>query len=253
MPYRTQETDNCRITEIAGILIRFAGVTETEAGSASPPLPSDAPTGEGGPGPARTGGPSGGTGVGAAGEHPRAARRTTIVLAAALLILVVMTGVLGAIAVLMTRNPDVPPLSRPQVVRLYVPVHFAPVAGVAPAPCTGTDGIPDDKDTTCYLLEPGVTVTSVQKIEQRAERDGTYSIRLVLSPETRDDVAELIKETVNGQLAIVAQDRVVAAPRVAQEISQDSLGIAGFTKEQADAFYALLTGGAAPPSPQPAG
>ncbi|MEV0974154.1 excalibur calcium-binding domain-containing protein [Microtetraspora glauca] len=175
----------------------------------------------------------------------QATRGTTIVLAVALVLVVVMTGVLGAVAVLMTRNQDTPPLSRTAPRTLQTSIHFAPVTGVRQGPCTGTDAVPDDAGTTCYQLDPGVTVTTVQKIEPVAEQNGTYSIRVVLSPATREQVAELTRETVKQQLAIVVGEKVVAAPRVAQEITQDSLSIAGFTKADADALIARLLGSGA--------
>ncbi|KAA9374311.1 hypothetical protein F5972_32635 [Microbispora cellulosiformans] len=183
-------------------------------------------------------------------SEPRAARGTTIALVAALVTVVVMSGVLGAVAVLMTRNPDAPPLKQTPVHTLSTPVHFAPVTGVRPAPCEGTDAIPDDKGTTCYLLDPGVTVKTVQKIEEVPDNDGTYTVRLVLSPPSREEIAQLTRDTVKQQLAVVVGEKVVAAPRVAQEITQDSLGIAGFDKAQADAIIGLLTGGSAPAGQQ---
>ncbi|ETK36045.1 hypothetical protein MPTA5024_10500 [Microbispora sp. ATCC PTA-5024] len=179
---------------------------------------------------------------------PQAGRGTTIALVAALAMVVVMSGVLGAVAVVMTRNPDAPPLSTTQVRRLQTPMHLAPVTGVRPAPCPDTDGVPDDKNTTCYQLDPGVNVTTVQKVEALPERDGTYSVRVVLAPSSQEQVTKLTHDTVQQQLAIVVGDKVVAAPRVAQEITQDSLSIAGFTKEQADDLVALLVGTAAPQS-----
>nr|GLJ83097.1 hypothetical protein GCM10017588_18230 [Microbispora rosea subsp. aerata] len=215
--------------------------------------PGTAPA-SGGPGsPADgTGNPGGGQPAPAGPAEPRAGRGTTIALVVALVLVVVMSGVLGAVAVLMTRNPDAPPLKQTPVRTLLAPVHFAPVTGVGPAPCTGTEAIPDDKGTACYLLDPGVTVTTVQKIEEVTENDGTYSIRLVLSPADQEQIAALTRETVKQQLAIVVGEKVVAAPRVAQEITQDSLGIAGFDKAQADAIMALLTGSAPANQPNPA-
>ncbi|WP_204070934.1 excalibur calcium-binding domain-containing protein [Planotetraspora phitsanulokensis] len=157
--------------------------------------------------------------------------------------------VLGAIAVLSTQNPDAPPLSGTPVLKLSSPVHFAPVTGVHAAPCDGMEAVPDNTGTTCYQLDPGVTVTTVQKVGSVAEQDGTYSIRLVLSPVSRQQIADLTRETVRQQLAIVVGDQVVAAPRVAQAITQDSLSIAGFDKAQADALMALLSGPSSGQSP----
>jgi hypothetical protein len=189
-------------------------------------------------------------------QDPHATRRTTVILVVALIVVLALSAVLGAIAVLSTQNPDAPPLSGTPVQSLRSPMHFAPVTGVHAAPCEGMDAVPDNTGTTCYQLDPGVTVTTVQKIESVAEQDGTYSIRLVLSPASRQQIAELTRETVRQQLAIVVGDQVVAAPRVAQAITQDSLSIAGFDKAQADAIMALLSGpasgqGSAAPSPSP--
>ncbi|WP_433497185.1 excalibur calcium-binding domain-containing protein [Sphaerimonospora sp. CA-214678] len=185
-------------------------------------------------------------------RQPQAARGTTLALVVALALVVVITGALGAVAVVMTRNPDAAPLSQVSLRRLATPVHFAPVVGVKAGPCTETDAVPDDTGTTCYQLDPGITVTTVQKIEEVPERDGSHSLRLVLSPANLDQIADLTRETIKQQLAIVAGDKVVAAPRVEQEITQDSLAIAGFTKEQADALFTLLTGAAAPQASPPA-
>ncbi|GAA1273979.1 hypothetical protein Psi02_04060 [Planotetraspora silvatica] len=173
---------------------------------------------------------------------PHATRRTTVILVVALIVVLALITVLGAIAVLSTRNPDAPPLSDTPVKSLLSPMHFAPVTGVHAAPCEGLEAVPDNSGTTCYQLDPGVTVTTVQKIESVTEKDGTYSIRLVLSPASRQQIAELTRETVRQQLAIVVGDQVIAAPRVAQAITQDSLSIAGFDKTQADAIMALLSG-----------
>jgi hypothetical protein len=187
---------------------------------------------------------------------PHATRRTTVILVAALIVVLALSTVLGAIAVLSTQNPDAPPLSDTPVKSLRSPMHFAPVTGVHAAPCEGLEAVPDNSGTTCYQLDPGVTVTTVQKIESVTEKDGTYSIRLVLSPASRQQIAELTRETVRQQLAIVVGDQVIAAPRVAQAITQDSLSIAGFDKAQADAIMALLSGpasgqGSGAPSPSP--
>ncbi|GIH25606.1 hypothetical protein Aph01nite_39160 [Acrocarpospora phusangensis] len=183
---------------------------------------------------------------------PQATRRTTVALTVALVLVVVMSGVLGTVAVLMTRNPDAPPLSTTTLRRLATPLHFAPVDLVGQAPCAGAEAVPDDTGALCYQLEPGVTVTVVQKIESVAEQDGTYSVRVVLAPDTRQQIADLTRETVQRQLAIVVADRVVAAPRVAQEITEDSLSIAGFTQQEATSMLARLNGPAAvsPPAQQ---
>ena len=81
-------------------------------------------------------GPGGGpqTSRGEAAPQPRAGRVTTVLLAVTLALVVVLAGVLAAIAVLMTRNPDVPILSTPQIRRLATPIHFAPVTAVPAFP-----------------------------------------------------------------------------------------------------------------------
>ncbi|MEZ0075830.1 SecDF P1 head subdomain-containing protein [Planotetraspora sp. GP83] len=220
-----------------------------EVGMQNAPVPGDEePVAPGGaeqtpPGPKTPEGPP-------APDDLQATRGTTVALVVALVLVVVMTGVLGAVAILMTRNPDAPPLSQTPVRHLQVPMHFAPVTGVTRAPCADADAVPDSAGTRCYQLDPGVTVATVQKIEPVPERDGTYSIRLVLAPDSRDQIAELTHETVKQQLAIVVAEKVVAAPRVAQEITQGSLSIAGFTKAEADALVSTLTG--AMPGQQPA-
>ncbi|GAA1005571.1 hypothetical protein Aple_051500 [Acrocarpospora pleiomorpha] len=174
-------------------------------------------------------------------------------LAVALVLVVVMSGVLATVAVLMTRNPDAPPLSTTTLRRLATPIHFAPVELVGPGPCAGAEAVPDDAGAMCYQLEPGVTVAVVQKIESLAETDGKYAVRVVLAPDSRAQIADLTRDTVNRQLAIVVADKVVAAPRVAQEITEDSLSIAGFSQQEAVALRARLSGptGASAPVTQP--
>jgi hypothetical protein len=161
----------------------------------------------------------------------------------ALVIVVATTGVLGTIAVLMTRNPDAPLGGTPPR-RLSVPIHFAPVTTTQAAPCPGgVSAVVDETGRTCYVVARGVDVTAVQKIEAVAERDGTYAVRVALAPAFREQVRELTKETLEQQIVIVVGDRLVAAPRVAQAITTDSLVIAGsFTKEQADALVTTLLG-----------
>ncbi|MEV5409307.1 excalibur calcium-binding domain-containing protein [Thermopolyspora sp. NPDC052614] len=163
-----------------------------------------------------------------------------------------LTGVLATVAVLMTRNPDAPPLSTVAVRRLQTPMHFAPVKAVKQAPCPGAEAVLDEAGTTCYQVEPGVTVTTVQKIETLRERNGSYSVRIVLSPQNRGPISDLTRDTVERQLAVIVGDKVVTAPRVTQAIIQDSLSIAGFTKEGADALVARLVGApGAPPATGP--
>jgi len=194
--------------------------------------------------------PEGGAAEGGAAQG-RAPRAATVILVVSLVLVVVLTGVLATLAVLMTRNPDVPPLSNVVVRRLQTPLHFAPVRAVRQAPCPGAEAVLDEAGTTCYQVEAGVTVTTVQKIETQRERNGAYAVRIVLSPESRPLIADLTRETVNRQLAVVVGDKVVTAPRVSQEITQDSLSIAGLTKENADALVARLLGTSTGPSTGP--
>ncbi|MFC6085014.1 excalibur calcium-binding domain-containing protein [Sphaerisporangium aureirubrum] len=205
----------------------------TPEGPSGPDGPGGPPPGPGEPGAA--GPPAGPPGP------PRAARSTTIALVAALVVVVLVTGVLGTIAVLMTRQPDVPLGAKPPR-RLTTTIHFAPVTGVRAAPCPGAEAVLDDAGTTCYQVAPGVTVTSVLKVEAIPEPDQTYAVRIVLAPESRDRLADLTKDALEQQLAVVVTDRVVAAPRVAQQVTVDSLSISGLSKEQADAMVARLLG-----------
>ncbi|MFF3439655.1 excalibur calcium-binding domain-containing protein [Streptosporangium sp. NPDC002721] len=200
-----------------------------------------------------------GTGERRAGEapgEPRASRVTTAILVTVLVIVVLITGVLGTIAVLMTRNPDMPLGATPPK-RLAVPLHFAPVTEAKPGACTVPDTYPDDTGQTCYSVAAGVNVNAVRKIEAIQEKSGAYSVRIAFAPAFREQINDLTAEVVDQddpvrqQIAIVVGDKVVAAPRVAQAITDDSLSIAGaFTKEQADAMVVRLLGsGAVVPQP----
>ncbi|MEV5556541.1 excalibur calcium-binding domain-containing protein [Nonomuraea wenchangensis] len=197
-------------------------------------------------------------------EEPQASRLTTIVLIVSLVLVVLVAGVLGTVAVLMTRNPDQPLLGGAPPVRLAVPLHFAPVKESKPAPCPGEQAVLDEEQRTCYLLEDGVTVLSVQRIEPIREKDGQYSVRIAVAAGFKDKLVELVDELEpdQRQLAVVLAPAepeqpktVVAAPVVTEPMSGDSVRIAGFTKEEADALSARLLGpsaGASPPASQPA-
>ncbi|MEU8249540.1 excalibur calcium-binding domain-containing protein [Nonomuraea sp. NPDC048916] len=176
-------------------------------------------------------------------EEPQASRATTIVLIVSLVLVVLLAGVAGTVAVLMTRSPDTPLLGGAPPLRLATPIHFAPVRETKAAPCPGAEAVLDEKQTTCYLLEDGVTVNAVQRIEPVREKNGTYSVRVAIAPAFRDKVAELIDELVSDQrqvAVILVPATVVAAPIVTQSMDGDSLSIAGFTKEEADAITARL-------------
>lgn len=218
------------------------------------PSPGARPAGPQPAGPQAPGAPQA---VQGAGEtRGGASRATTVVLVVSLVLVVVLTGVLATLAVLMTRNPDAPPLTTVVVRRLHTPMHFAPVKAVKQAPCPGAEAVLDEAGTTCYQVEAGVTVTTVQKVETLRERNGAYAVRIVLSPESRVLIADLTRETVNRQLALVVGEKVVTAPRVSQAIVQDSLSISGLTKEAADALVARLLGtpaGTVPADPAPTG
>ncbi|MFF5212625.1 hypothetical protein [Streptosporangium sp. NPDC000396] len=211
-----------------------------------PPGPQAEPHGSPGPqgpqGPRGPGaGPGGQAGAGLPGE-PQASRLTTVVLVLALVVVVLITGVLGTLAVLMTKNPDMPLGAAPPR-RLSAPIHFAPVVGTGAAPCTAPEAIPDDEGKICYTLAAGVSVNAVRKIEVIQETSGAYSVRIAFAPTFLERINDLTKEAVNQPIAIVVGEKVVAAPRVAQVITQDSLSITGsFTKEQADAMAARLSG-----------
>ncbi|MER5621455.1 excalibur calcium-binding domain-containing protein [Streptosporangium sp. NPDC002544] len=179
---------------------------------------------------------------------PRASRITTAILLTTLVVVVLITGVLGTIAVLMTRNPDMPLGAKPPS-RLAVPIHFAPVTEAKAGACTLPETYPDDLGQNCYSVAAGVTVNAVRKIEAIKEKNGTYSVRIAFAPTFREQITDLTEEVVKEddpvrqQIAIVVGEKVVAAPRVAQAITADSLSIAGsFTKEQADAMVVRLLG-----------
>ncbi|MFI6454812.1 excalibur calcium-binding domain-containing protein [Streptosporangium amethystogenes] len=206
--------------------------------------------GAGGPGagvPEAGGRQAGGPPSGAPGV-PRASRITTAILVSTLVVVVLITGVLGTIAVLMTRNPDMPLGAKPPS-RLAVPIHFAPVTEAKAGACTLPETYPDDLGQNCYSVAAGVTVNAVRKIEAVQEKNGTYSVRIAFAPTFREQITDLTEEVVKEddpvrqQIAIVVGEKVVAAPRVAQAITADSLSIAGsFTKEQADAMVVRLLG-----------
>ncbi|MBB5961668.1 SecDF P1 head subdomain-containing protein [Planomonospora venezuelensis] len=165
------------------------------------------------------------------------------------MLVVLVTGVLGTIAVLMTRNPDVP-LGAPPPRRLAVPIHFAPVTAAQPGACASSTGYPDDTGQTCYTVAAGIEVTAVRKIEAVRESGGSYSVRIVFAPAFRDQIGSVTEEADGQQLAIVVGGKVVAAPRVDEVITEDTLRISGsLTKEQAEAMVARLLGaGSASPA-----
>ncbi|MFI7145031.1 excalibur calcium-binding domain-containing protein [Nonomuraea sp. NPDC050022] len=182
--------------------------------------------------------------------EPKASRFTTIVLIVSLVIVVLISGVLGTVAVLMTRSPDAPLLGGVPPLRLATPIHFAPVRDTKPAPCPGVTAVLDKEQTTCYLLEDGVTVNAVQRIEAVREKDGTYSVRIAIAPAFKQKVSDLIDELVTDQrqVAVVQVPKtVVAAPIVTQPMDGDSLSIVGFDKAAAEALAASLLGST--PSP----
>ncbi len=185
---------------------------------------------------------------------PRASRLTTVVLTVSLVLVVLIAGVLGTIAVLMTRSPDSPFLGGAPPQRLPTPIHFAPVRETKAAPCPGEEAALDDTQTTCYLLEDGVTVNAVQEIEAIREADGTYSVRIAVAPAFKQKLVDLIDEQVTDQrqVAVVLVPRtVVAAPIVTQAMDGDSLSIVGFAKAEAETLAARLAGSTAPPATAP--
>ncbi|WP_378621040.1 excalibur calcium-binding domain-containing protein [Nonomuraea guangzhouensis] len=180
---------------------------------------------------------------------------TTIVLIVSLVVFVLIAGVLGTVAVLMTRSPDSPFLGAVPPQRLATPIHFAPVRETKPAPCPGDTAVLDKEQTTCYLLEDGVTVNAVQRIEAVREKDGTYSVRIAIAPAFKQKVSDLIDELVTDQrqvAVVLVPKTVLAAPIVTQPMDGDSLSIAGFSKEEAEALAASLLS-ASPTAGAPAG
>ncbi|MFG1751309.1 excalibur calcium-binding domain-containing protein [Streptosporangium sandarakinum] len=218
------------------------------------PVPPIPPVPPGPRGPGRPGDPGAVPGPEAPGD-PRASRLTTGVLIAALVVVVLVTGVLATLAVLMTRNPDAPLGAKPPQ-RLAAPIHFAPVLAAQTGPCASAEDMPDEAGQTCYTLAEGVSVNAVRKIETVRDANGGYAVRIAFAPAFRDLINDLTKDALNQQIAMVVQEKVVSAPRVAQEITDDSLSITGFaTKEEADALVSRLGGvpGTTVPSTPPPG
>lgn len=188
-----------------------------------------------------------------AAEPPRASRLTTVVLLVSLVLVVLVAGVLGTLAVLMTRNPESPPLGGRPPTQLTRSIHFAPVRESKPA-CPGEEAFLDARGR-CYLLEPGITVTAVRKIEPVELADSSYAVRIAFAPAFLPGVKELVDDLYRErrQLAVVHDLVVVAAPAVTQEMTGDSLMISGFTKAEADSLALLLRGSdpATPSAPGP--
>ncbi|WP_431909848.1 excalibur calcium-binding domain-containing protein [Nonomuraea jabiensis] len=192
--------------------------------------------------------------------EPRASKATTILLIVSLVLVVLVAGVVGSIAVLMTKNPDMPLLGAAPAQQLAVPIHFAPVRETKAAPCPGAEAVLDQEQKNCYLLEDGVTVDAVQRIESVREKDGQYSVRIAIAPRFKERLVQLIDELVpdQRQVAIVlapaqpdAPKVVLAAPIVTQYMDGDSMSISGFEKDEADALVTRLLGatpGASPPA-----
>ncbi|MFI6477706.1 excalibur calcium-binding domain-containing protein [Nonomuraea sp. NPDC050663] len=187
----------------------------------------------------------------------QASKFTTIVLLSALVLVIVTAGVLGTVAVLMTRNPDSPLLGGKKPVQLAQGIHFAPVTETKPT-CPGEQAATDAK-SVCYFLAEGVTVTAVQKIETVSLAGGTYGVRIAFAPAFLERMTNLTEELARAQqqLAVVLVDNpqsVLAAPLVTQALKGDSLMITGFTKAEADVLRDSLLGSAAatsPPLPTP--
>nr|WP_055503309.1 excalibur calcium-binding domain-containing protein [Nonomuraea pusilla] len=197
----------------------------------------------------------------AAPGEPKASRLTTIVLIVALVLVVLVAGVLATVAVLMTKSPDVPLLGGAPPQRLATPIHFAPVRETKPAPCPGEQAVLDEAQTTCYLLEDGVTVLAVQRIQSVREKNGQYSVRIAVAAGFKEKLVQLIDEQVaeQRQVAVVlapeqpdAPKTVVAAPIVTQGMDGDSLSITGFSQADAEELAAVLLGSSASPPASPA-
>ncbi|MBB5082420.1 pentapeptide repeat-containing protein [Nonomuraea endophytica] len=180
-------------------------------------------------------------------EQPQASKLTTIVLIVSLVLVIVIAGVLGAVAVLMTRSPDAPLLGAVPPMQLATPIHFAPVRESKEAPCPGEEAVLDELKTTCYLIGKGVTVNAVQQIETVAEDDGTYSVRIAMAPAFKARVATIIQELAGDQrpLAVVLTPAnvVVAAPSVLQAMDGDSVSIGPLPKAEAEALAVRLGAG----------
>nr|BFE88462.1 hypothetical protein GCM10020093_110630 [Planobispora longispora] len=173
---------------------------EMHAGPGGPPEPQGPPPSPSGLPPEPQGPPG----------EPRASRITTIALITALVLAVLVTGVLGTIAVLMTRNPDMP-LGAPPPRKLAAP-STSPRSPGRSRGLRDPDSYPDDAGQVCYTVAPGVEISSVREIEAVRETTGAYSVRIAFAPASRDQINSVTEEADGQQLAIVVGGRVVAAP-----------------------------------------
>ncbi|WP_181019403.1 excalibur calcium-binding domain-containing protein [Nonomuraea typhae] len=187
-------------------------------------------------------------------EQSGASKATTIVLFVSLVLVIIIAGVLGAVAVLMTRSPNAPLLGAAPPQQLASPIHFAPVRDIKDS-CAGEEAVKDAQNL-CYFIGKGVTVTAVQQIEVVSENDGTYSVRIAMAPAFKDRVASLVSELLSAQrpLAVVVtpSNLVVAAPTVSEAMDGDSLSLGPLTRLEAESLAGKLGAPAGTPSSDPA-
>lgn len=87
---------------------------------------------------------------------------------------------------------------------------------------------------------PGKKDLSSVKIE-KSKRTESYGLLISLSEEGAESWARMTRENVGRNIAIVIEDRVVAAPLVRSEIKQGKCMISGnYTKEEMGQMKALL-------------
>lgn len=132
---------------------------------------------------------------------------------------------------------------------LAAPIAIRPVLEQlrsCPADTSGT--IPAAGGTGCFRLDPtGLTLSRVQNLQTGPRTgpnglpDDGRSLLITMAPQDASAFAALTTESVGGQIAIVVDGRVWAAPRVATPIKGGSLEILLDQSPAAD-LIAALTG-----------
>jgi hypothetical protein len=128
----------------------------------------------------------------------------------------------------------VTPLTTPLQVRAVISeTQSCPVAA---------DVTPDVSGNTCFrLADPALVVTRVIRID-KVERPqfGATDVRLTLTQQDSATWRALTERSVNQQLAFVIDGVVRWAPLVTQPLPAHVINM-GFTKEDGDTVYALLS------------
>src|SRR5262249_39929995 len=113
---------------------------------------------------------------------------------------------------------------------------------------------PDQEIVACsgdgqkYLLDVATATGQDIRSAKVAEERGIWTVTLTLSAEAQPRFADVTSDlaTQNGQLAIVVDETIVAAPTVPAEIRGDLQISGGFTAIQAKLLAAQLSGGELP-------